>query len=181
MAHHSSTFLIHRASCANFPVQQRHKPAFTLVRHREIIIACAPLKSNANASAIARAAGCAGASKLILCGNAKLHEHIARESASSLHIQIHRSLEPVLRVLKDDGYHIVGLEQTSKSISLYNFAFPRRVVLVIGNEARGVSAEALALCHSLVEIPVYGMPHSHNAAVAAAIAMYEYCRQYPTG
>ena len=52
---------------------------------------------------------------------------------------------------------------------------------MIGNERGGLSAEALALCDRAVEIPIWGLPHSHNAATAAAIAMYEYCRQYPRG
>jgi tRNA G18 (ribose-2'-O)-methylase SpoU len=39
----------------------------------------------------------------------------------------------------------------------------------------------LRLLHHAVEIPVYGLPFSHNAATAAAMALYEYCRQYPKG
>ena len=39
----------------------------------------------------------------------------------------------------------------------------------------------LAPMDDVVEIPVYGLPHSFNAATAASMALYEYCRQYPTG
>jgi tRNA G18 (ribose-2'-O)-methylase SpoU len=31
----------------------------------------------------------------------------------------------------------------------------------------------------VAEIPLAGMPHSLNAATSAAIAVYEYCRQFP--
>jgi tRNA G18 (ribose-2'-O)-methylase SpoU len=54
-------------------------------------------------------------------------------------------------------------------------------VLVVGNERLGIEAETLAQLDHAVEIPVYGLPHSHNAATAAAMALYEYCRQYPRG
>jgi tRNA G18 (ribose-2'-O)-methylase SpoU len=30
----------------------------------------------------------------------------------------------------------------------------------------------------VVEIPVYGLPYSFNAATATSMAIYEYCRQY---
>ena len=39
----------------------------------------------------------------------------------------------------------------------------------------------LRLLDHAVEIPVYGLPYAHNAATAAAMALYEYCRQYPRG
>ena len=36
----------------------------------------------------------------------------------------------------------------------------------------------LAELDDVIEIPVYGLPHSFNAATAAAMALYEYCRQF---
>jgi tRNA G18 (ribose-2'-O)-methylase SpoU len=33
----------------------------------------------------------------------------------------------------------------------------------------------------VVEIPVYGLPYSYNVATATAMALYEFCRQYPSG
>jgi tRNA G18 (ribose-2'-O)-methylase SpoU len=51
----------------------------------------------------------------------------------------------------------------------------------VGSERLGIETPVLEILDRVVEIPVYGMPFSHNAATAAAIAIYEYCRQYPTG
>ena len=87
----------------------------------------------------------------------------------------------MLKRLREEGYPLVGLEQTSGSQSLYDFRFPRRMVLVIGNERLGIEDEVLRLLQHTVEIPVYGLPYSHNVATAAAMALYEYCRQYPKG
>jgi tRNA G18 (ribose-2'-O)-methylase SpoU len=39
----------------------------------------------------------------------------------------------------------------------------------------------MPLLDEVVEIPVYGLPYSYNVVTAATMAMYEYCRQYPTG
>jgi tRNA G18 (ribose-2'-O)-methylase SpoU len=94
---------------------------------------------------------------------------------------VHRTLAPVLDELRRQNYTLVGLEQTTGSQSLYTFSFPRRTALVIGNERIGLTDDELRLLGHVVEIPVYGLPYSHNAATAAAMAIYEYCRQYPEG
>ena len=52
---------------------------------------------------------------------------------------------------------------------------------MVGNERLGMEDEVLRMLDHAVEIPVYGTPLSHNAATATAIALYEYCRQYPSG
>jgi tRNA G18 (ribose-2'-O)-methylase SpoU len=51
----------------------------------------------------------------------------------------------------------------------------------VGNERLGLSQEILDLLDDVIEIPVWGMPHSYNAATATNMALYEYCRQFPTG
>ncbi len=161
--------------------QERHKPAWPLDRPRELIVACPPMRSNVNLSRIARAAGCCGVREMICCGNAKLVGKIARDAAETLEVEVHRTLPPVLKKLCGEGYAIVGLEQTVGAASIFEFAFPRRTVLVVGNERTGVEDEVLRLLDHAVEIPVYGRPFAHNAATAVAMALYEYCRQYPRG
>lgn len=160
---------------------QRHKPGSPLDRPRELVVACVPMRSNVNVSQIARTASAVGAERLILTGAAKLINKIARDGAEALPLSIHRTLPPVLQRLRAEGYRLVGLEQTTGSVSLYTHAFERRTALVVGNERLGLSEEVLDLLDDVVEIPVYGMPHSYNAAIATSIALYEYCRQFPQG
>jgi tRNA G18 (ribose-2'-O)-methylase SpoU len=163
------------------PIQQRHKAPVTLDRPRELVVACPPMRSNVNLSRIVRAAGCCGVRRLICCGNARILPEISRETGDSIQIEIHRTLPPVLKRLGAEGFHLIGLEQTDRSQSLYSFAFPRKTVLVIGNERLGIEEEILRMLEATVEIPVYGMPYAHNAATATAMALYEYCRQFPAG
>lgn len=162
-------------------VQQRHKTPVSLDRPRELVVACPPMRSNVNLSRIVRAAGCCGVRRVICCGNAKVLPEIARDVGDSLCIETHRTLAPMLERLRGEGFQLVGLEQTTASRPLDGFAFERRTVLVVGNERLGIEEDLLRLLDQVVEIPVYGMPFAHNAATAAAIAMYEYCRQYPRG
>ncbi len=161
--------------------QERHKPPARLDRPRELVVACPPMRSNVNLSRIARAAGCCGVERMICCGNAKVIGKIARDAADVLNIETHRTLPPVLLKLRAEGFQIVGLEQTSNAKPIWEFNFSRRTALVIGNERSGIESDVLALLDHAVEIPVYGLPYAHNAATAAAMALYEFCRQYPQG
>lgn len=42
-----------------------------------------------------------------------------------------------MQARKADGYTVVGVEQTSSSVSLPDFGFVQRTVLVLGNEMTG--------------------------------------------
>ena len=160
---------------------QRHKPPRTLSQPRELLVVCAPLRSNINLSRIARAASCCGVEKIVCTGQAKLDRRIARDGADTLQIEVHRTLRPVLAELRTAGYRLIGLEQTTDSHDLHQFSFPRKTALVIGNERTGLTPELLDLLDDVVEIPVWGMPFSYNVATATCMALYEYCRQYPEG
>ncbi|MBX3424880.1 MAG: RNA methyltransferase [Pirellulales bacterium] len=160
---------------------QRHKPPRALARPRELLVVCAPLRSNVNLSRIVRAASCCGVERLICTGPAKLDRKIARDGADAITIESHRTLPPVLVELKRAGYRLVGLEQTTGSQDLHHYRFQPRTALVIGNERTGLTPDLLAPLDDVVEIPVWGLPYSYNVATAATMALYEYCRQFPDG
>lgn len=145
------------------------------------MVVCAPLRSNVNLSRIARAASCCGLTRIVCTGQAKLDRRIARDGAETIEIEVHRTLPPVLTQMRADGYRLVGLEQTTDSHNLHRYAFERKTALVIGNERTGLTPDLLELLDDVVEIPVWGMPFSYNAATATAMTLYEYCRQFPDG
>jgi tRNA G18 (ribose-2'-O)-methylase SpoU len=157
----------------------RHRPPQAPQAPRELVVACAPMKSHVNLSHIVRTAGCFGVTRVIGCGVARLEERIARDGADSVVLEVHRSLGPVLDRLRAEGYQVVGLEQTTGSESLFDFRFVRRTALVIGNERLGLEEDVLRRVDRVAEIPMAGLPHSLNAATSAAIAIYAYCRQFP--
>ncbi|HEX6962596.1 MAG TPA: RNA methyltransferase [Lacipirellula sp.] len=159
----------------------RHKPPRTLERPRELLVVCAPLRSNVNLSRIVRAASCCGLDRIICTGHAKLDRKIARDGADQIAIDVHRTLPPVLEKLRREGYRLVGLEQTTDSQDLHQFQFERKTALVVGNERTGLTPDLLELMDDVVEIPVWGLPYSYNVATATTMALYEYCRQYPDG
>ena len=58
--------------------------------------------------------------------------------------------------------------------SYYNeTTYDGKIALVIGNEANGINDELISKSDKLVKIPIYGNAESLNAALSAAILMYE--------
>ena len=47
-------------------------------------------------------------------------------------------LAAYLRNMKEEGYTIVGVEQTANSKMIGEFQFPRKSILVLGNEKTGI-------------------------------------------
>lgn len=166
---------------AGAPEHLRHKPVTELQRERELLLVCPAFKSQVNLSRIIRLAACAGIPKVIACGTAKVDPNIARDGIKQVEIERRRSMLPVLKRLVQDGFQLVGLEQTDQSVELYQFKYERRTALVIGHERHGISDDELAICNRLIEIPVYGLPYSYNVVTATTMAVYEYCKQFPNG
>lgn len=72
---------------------------------------------------------------------------------------------------------IIALETSDDAISIYDFSFPEKFTLVVGNEEYGCSDEILEIADVIVEIPLRGRKNSLNVANAFAIAASEIVRQ----
>ena len=88
-----------------------------------------------------------------------------------------KDLPRYLKDKKDQGYAILGLEQTAKSVSLVDYTFPEKSVLLLGREKTGIPAELLAYIDQAIEIPQYGITRSLNVHVSGALCIYEYAKQ----
>jgi 23S rRNA (guanosine2251-2'-O)-methyltransferase len=86
----------------------------------------------------------------------------------------------VVTRLKDEGYTIVAVEQTTESIPLQDF-FPetgRRYCLVFGNEVNGVSETVISIADTALEIPQEGTKHSLNISVCLGIVVWEIFKKF---
>jgi tRNA G18 (ribose-2'-O)-methylase SpoU len=158
-------------------VHERHRTPSQPESDKQLILAVPQLQSNVNLARIVRSAGCCGIRKIVVSGNTKIDTDIARDALDFITVERHRSLPPVLKSLKETGFCLVGLEQTTQSKCLYDYRFPDQSILVVGHERLGIGEPVLRLLDDAVEIPVYGRPYSHNVATATAMALYEFCRQ----
>jgi len=84
----------------------------------------------------------------------------------------------ILETLKNMKKHKYKIMATSleTSHSIYDVDYNKKVI-VIGNEANGVSKEILDYADEKIKIPMLGKTESLNASVATGVILYEYVRK----
>lgn len=77
--------------------------------------------------------------------------------------------------LKEAGFRLWALERTDATQpSLFEEVVPGgQLALVVGNERAGIDPGLLALCDTVVSLPMAGRKSSLNVAVAFGIALYQ--------
>ena len=80
-----------------------------------------------------------------------------------------------LKDAKKSKYEIIATSLETQN-SIYDISYKKKVI-VIGNEANGVTKEVQDLANKKVRIPMLGKTESLNASVATGIILYEYVRQ----
>jgi len=83
-----------------------------------------------------------------------------------------------LRKLKDAGVWCYALEADGEA-AVGRFEFGKGAALVLGGEDAGISGPVRRECDAVVAIPLSAGVNSLNVAAAAAVALFEYRRQYP--
>jgi 23S rRNA (uridine2479-2'-O)-methyltransferase len=90
----------------------------------------------------------------------------------------HNDLVAWIAEIKKDykDLQIVGTdEKGSETIDEHDFK--KQTLLLVGNETVGLSKAYRTMCHSMVNIPMYGSATSLNVACASSIVLYEIDRQ----
>ena len=80
-----------------------------------------------------------------------------------------------LKQIKKNKYKIMATSLEGAT-SIYDVDYNKKVI-VIGNEANGVSKEVLSIADEKIKIPMLGKTESLNASVATGIVLYEYVRR----
>jgi tRNA G18 (ribose-2'-O)-methylase SpoU len=143
------------------------------------------VRSGLNVGSIFRTADAFAFERVVLCGITAQPPHreilkTALGSTDSVAWSHFSETTEAIRHLKNEGYTVLAVEQTSTKMWLQDFvAQPaQRYAFVLGNEVEGVSEGALALCDGALEIPQFGTKHSLNVAVAAGIVAWQ-CVPHP--
>lgn len=85
------------------------------------------------------------------------------------------NLLEILKKCKQNNYKLM-VTHLGATQSIYDLNLKRNVI-VIGNEANGVSDEIIELADTKAIIPMLGKTESLNASVATGVILYEYVRQ----
>lgn len=146
---------------------------------QDFIVVLDGIQDPGNLGTILRTVDAAGLNQIIL----------SKETADSFNPKVVRSTmggifrvnviksENLVETLKEIQEHKFDIVVTSLDArnSVYDIDYNKKVI-VIGNEANGVSKEVQDLADKKVKIPMIGKTESLNASVAAGIMIYEYVR-----
>lgn len=86
-------------------------------------------------------------------------------------------LVPAVQQWRSHHHHQVVATVPTATLSYWAVDFTRPTLLLLGNEGAGLSADLVACADCAVTIPLAPEVESLNVAIAAAVILYEACRQ----
>jgi tRNA G18 (ribose-2'-O)-methylase SpoU len=148
-----------------------------------VILVLADVRSAENVGSMFRTADAAGVREIVLSGYTpapidrfgrpqKAIEKTALGAESWLPWTAYASHDACLRALKEAGYRIVALEQTSHAVPYLDHRIETATAMVVGNEVAGVPQVFLDASDAHIVIPMAGKKESLNVSVAAGIALF---------
>lgn len=141
------------------------------------------MRSAFNVGSIFRTADTLGAKKIWLTGYTPTPHQLQVEKAALGAAFVmeweQKNFTTCIQDLIKEDFQIIALETSGKALDIsVNFNFDKPTAFLIGNERFGLDKDQLEIAHEVRKIPTYGVKNSLNAAVAAAIAGYEWRKQY---
>lgn len=157
------------------------KPNTDTKQYGNTIFALDNVQDPGNLGTIIRTLDCAGVDTLFLsegCADEYNMKVIRSTMGAIFRVNIFSglNLKEELVKLKEAGYDIV-VTALDGAKNLFEYNFPEKKVIVIGNESNGVSKEIQELATVKIKIPMAGNTESLNAGVAASLMAYEIYRK----
>ncbi len=150
-------------------------------RTRYITVVLEDLYQSQNASAIVRTCECLGIQDVhVIEQSAKYGTNKKVLKGSQYWVDIvkhkikHRAegVSETMDVLRSEGYRVLVTSVDPGSTSIHEIDITQgKVAIVMGNELRGTSTEAVQHADGLVHIPMVGFTESFNVSVSAAICL----------
>lgn len=145
-----------------------------------LVVVLENVRSMHNVGSVFRTCDAFLVEKIYLCGFTPTppHREIQKTALGATETVIWESVNEthqLIKELKEQGYLVYAVEQIHSSIALDLF-FPekdKKIALVFGNEAEGVSEETIELCNGAIEIPQFGSKHSFNISVSVGIVLWD--------
>jgi tRNA G18 (ribose-2'-O)-methylase SpoU len=149
----------------------------SLDRLGDKIIMLDEISSTQNIGSIARSAAALGINSYLLPKQgphpyARRALRVSMGHISMLDVHIYEDIFETIQRLKERGYTVLAAEVTAESIELSKLDVPKKWVLLMGHEGKGISKEILELCDKSVKIEMVEGVKSFNVSVAASIMMY---------
>ena len=147
----------------------------------ERVCALDNVRDPGNVGTILRSAAAFGFDRVILWGCADLYNPKTVRASMGALFKIKTTVveKPVqlIKELKNSGRRVIATALAQNSMTLGKDKIFASDCPVIGNEGHGISEEILNACDATMIIPMSGRTESLNAAVAAAVVLWEYGRE----
>ena len=147
-----------------------------LNEERSIIFLLDQLDDPQNVGAIFRSALAFNIDGIILTNSNSVTENsfLAKAASSAIDKVPFTKIQNIsscIKILKDNGYWIYGLDMKAKS-SITDIKFPNKTVFVLGSENKGMRKITASLCDESLKIKMSHNLESLNVSNAAAIMMF---------
>lgn len=150
-------------------------------RQTDLTVVCENIHDPHNVSAILRSCDAVGVNTVHLLYTNETFPKLGKKSSASakkwLDFKRYRSHQELQESLKDQNMTIYATYIDASAKSIFDIDWTQPSAIIMGNEHRGVSSEALAIADQMLFIPMFGMIESLNVSVATAVTLYEACRQ----
>lgn len=148
--------------------------------NEDIILALDDIQDPGNLGTILRTADSVGLKQILVSkGTADAYNPKVVRSTMGAIFRVNviecENLKETLKELQSKDYKVMTTSLKAKK-SIYEVDYKKKII-VIGNEANGVSKEILNITDEKVIIPMLGKTESLNASVATGVILYEYVRQ----
>ncbi len=152
-----------------------------IFKENGLYIFCDGVADPGNLGTIIRTADSAGCDGVILSPDCVdlYNPKVVRSTMSSLFnvpVCISDDSIKTLEFFKNNGVKIIGSNPHTEKF-IYDEDFTCASVIILGNEANGVSDDLLTMADACVKIPMFGHAESLNVATAGAVLVYEAVRQ----
>ena len=141
-------------------------------RRSSLHIAIENLQHDLNIGSIVRSANAFNVGGVHIVGRRKWNKRGALVTDRYLNIHYHADAADLAEWVRENGYHLIAIDNPEDSVAIENAELPENCLLVFGQESAGISEDLLDVCEGAIRIEQYGSTRSLNVAAAAAIAMH---------
>lgn len=143
---------------------------------KDLYLLCDKVNDPGNMGTIIRICDAADCGLLLMEDTVDIYspKTVRASMGSFFHIKARLGLnkEDILK-MKADGYKVISGALSSNTIDFKKADYSGKTIIVVGNEANGITDEILSISDTMVKIPIYGQAESLNVAVAASLLVYE--------